>query len=155
MPSLTWPPPQRHSPLEPHDIAQLKALLPDLITFAYTDSDMLVVHAPNVPADSAKARRLEQQRELDAQYEALAKAGNGEPGEAAVADKGKGKKEEVLLFRFEDGELKVGPKYRSVQWQDPTGIVLALTPGSPPAGPASTPRTSPNKPRRRTSSCRP
>jgi len=92
-------------------MAQIKALLPDLITFAYTDAEMLQVHAPNAPTDPAKAKRLEQQRELDAQYEAVAmgRAHLDRPPDGL----GKGKKkEEVLLFRFDDGELKIGPKYR-------------------------------------------
>ncbi|KAI5481435.1 DNA/RNA helicase, DEAD/DEAH box type [Pseudohyphozyma bogoriensis] len=92
-------------PLEIHDLAQIKSLLPALITFAYIDEEMLRVHAAG--GDEEKAKK---EKEKDEIYQ------------FASSDKGKetGAKESVLLFVFNDGELKssnsvsgkVGGKFR-------------------------------------------
>lgn len=90
------------SPLEMHDIAQIKSLLPELVSFAYIDSEVLRVHASAAPADAdpRTAKREQRMRELD---EAYRSAGAGEEGQ----DDGRKKSgETVLLFSFNDGELK-------------------------------------------------
>ncbi|GAA5908045.1 hypothetical protein JCM5296_004364 [Sporobolomyces johnsonii] len=94
-------------PLELHDIAQIKSLLPSLISFAYIDSDLLRVHSaadPSSSEDPRAAKREQRARELDEAYRA------GAAGEEArdVGGKEKAKKggETVLLFGFNDGELK-------------------------------------------------
>ncbi|TNY24113.1 hypothetical protein DMC30DRAFT_346352 [Rhodotorula diobovata] len=89
-------------PLEMHDIAQIKSLLPELVSFAYIDSEVLRVHASAAPADAdpRTAKREQRMRELD---EAYRSAGAGEEGQ----DDGRKKSgETVLLFSFNDGELK-------------------------------------------------
>ncbi|GAA5874366.1 hypothetical protein JCM1840_001361 [Sporobolomyces johnsonii] len=94
-------------PLELHDIAQIKSLLPSLISFAYIDSDLLRVHSaadPSSSEDPRAAKREQRARELDEAYRA------GAAGEEArdVGGKEKAKKGggTVLLFGFNDGELK-------------------------------------------------
>ena len=82
-----------YRPLEIQDIAQIKSLLPLLVTFAYIDSELLRVHSAG---GDAKARREQKKRELDEAY-ALA----GKPDQPARL-----KNEVVLLFSFNDGELK-------------------------------------------------
>ncbi|KAM0747754.1 P-loop containing nucleoside triphosphate hydrolase protein [Meredithblackwellia eburnea MCA 4105] len=86
-------------PLEIHDIAQIKSLLPELVTFAYIDSEILRVHSAG--ADEAAVRRAEKQKELDEAYQMAA---NGE--EDSGEKRGRKEKEIVLLFNFNDGELK-------------------------------------------------
>jgi len=88
-----------------HDIAQIKSLLPELVSFAYIDSDVLRVHtsaaaSPSTESDPRAAKREKRQRELD---EAYRTAGAGEESrEGEVKKSG----ETVLLFSFNDGELK-------------------------------------------------
>ncbi|GAA5939438.1 hypothetical protein JCM10213_008660 [Rhodosporidiobolus nylandii] len=89
-------------PLEMHDIAQIKSLLPALVSFAYIDSDTLRVHAADAPPEDPRtAERQQKALELDEAYRA---AGVGE--EAADVGRRKEAKETVLLFAFNDGELK-------------------------------------------------
>lgn len=85
-----------------HDIAQIKSLLPELITFAYISSDNLRVHAAaGAEEDPHAAAREKKRRELDEAYRA------GSLGEAAKAlDKAKNANPTVLLFSFNDGELR-------------------------------------------------
>lgn len=86
-----------------HDIAQIKSLLPDVITFAYISSDILRVHASSVPEDDPHAAAREKKRlELDEAYRA------GALGEAAKATESAAKEGDssVLLFSFNDGELR-------------------------------------------------
>ncbi|GAA6037733.1 hypothetical protein JCM8097_002314 [Rhodosporidiobolus ruineniae] len=91
-------------PLEMHDIAQIKSLLPDVISFAYISSDNLRVHASSSSssspseADLQAQKRQQKQRELDEAYRA------GGAGEEAKETRGA--RETVLLFAFNDGELK-------------------------------------------------
>ncbi|GAA5825378.1 hypothetical protein JCM3770_003514 [Rhodotorula araucariae] len=91
-------------PLEMHDIAQIKSLLPDLVSFAYIDSDILRVHAsaapPTAESDPRAAKREQRMRELDEAYRA---AGAIEEGRDRAGANGG---ETVLLFSFNDGELK-------------------------------------------------
>lgn len=83
-----------------HDIAQIKSLLPDVITFAYISSDILRVHASSVPEDDPHAAAREKKRlELDEAYRA------GALGEAAERAAKEGESS-VLLFSFNDGELR-------------------------------------------------
>lgn len=86
----------KRRPLEINDIAQIKSLLPHLITFAYIDSELLRVHSAG--GDDAAAKRAQKTRELD---EAYALAGAGQDPESKPK-----KKEIVLLFSFNDGEIK-------------------------------------------------
>lgn len=101
-----------------HDIAQIKSLLPTLISFAYIDSEHLRVHAsgssqhqtgPDVAATMTEAerklaKRQERARELDEAYRA---GGRGERVEETVDEVGRKKPgQTVLLFGFNDGELK-------------------------------------------------
>jgi DEAD/DEAH box helicase domain-containing protein len=79
-----------------NDIAQMKSLLPELITFAYIDAELLRVHSAG---SETKARQQQKKMELD---EAYRLAGSGAAEERAKKDKG----EVVLLFEFNDGELK-------------------------------------------------
>ncbi|GAA5820197.1 hypothetical protein JCM10212_004915 [Sporobolomyces blumeae] len=98
-------------PLEMHDIAQIKSLLPTLISFAYIDSEQLRVHTSSIPdgaeteADRRAAKRAERQRVLDEAYRAGAM---GEEARDFRGENGRKKKgnETVLLFGFNDGELK-------------------------------------------------
>ncbi|GAA6007572.1 hypothetical protein JCM11491_004211 [Sporobolomyces phaffii] len=97
-------------PLEMHDIAQIKSLLPTLISFAYIDSEHLRVHSSSAPdgevteADRKAAKREQRMRDLDEAYRA---AGKGEQVKESVDDFGRQKAgETVLLFGFNDGELK-------------------------------------------------
>lgn len=97
----------RNRPLEMHDIAQMKSLLPDLITFAYIDSELLRIHSAGAEAGSdAAAARAKKRQELDDEYERAARgAKEGEfLGEGKEVEKAR--KETVLLFKFNDGELK-------------------------------------------------
>ncbi|SGZ30209.1 BQ5605_C110g13216 [Microbotryum silenes-dioicae] len=62
-------------PLEMHDIAQIKSLLPQLITFAYIDAEMLRIHSTSAnpsghdgAEDDARSRRMKKARELDGAY---------------------------------------------------------------------------------------
>lgn len=82
-----------------HDIAQIKSLLPKLVTFAYIDSEALRVHSEGAAAahdahKQTREAREKRRREIDALYaEAVgAKQEEGVP--------------RVLLFAFNDGELK-------------------------------------------------
>ncbi|GAA6014536.1 hypothetical protein JCM10207_001638 [Rhodosporidiobolus poonsookiae] len=89
-------------PLEMHDIAQIKSLLPEVVSFAYIDSAHLRIHATPASASAADAqaeKRRQKARELDEAYRA------GGAGEEAKETRGK-KEETVLLFAFKDGELK-------------------------------------------------
>ncbi|GAA5930659.1 ATP-dependent 3'-5' DNA helicase [Sporobolomyces koalae] len=99
-------------PLEMHDIAQIKSLLPTLISFAYIDSDHLRVHSTangekNVEtseADRKAAKREQRMRDLDEAYRA---GGKGEQAKESIDELGRKKPgETVLLFGFNDGELK-------------------------------------------------
>lgn len=92
------------SPLEMQDIAQIKSLLPDVVSFAYISSDLLRVHASTqAPSDDPRvAKRQQKARELD---EAFRAGGAGEDRDAAGGEK-REQKETVLLFAFNDGELK-------------------------------------------------
>ncbi|KAK4700620.1 DEAD/DEAH box helicase domain-containing protein, partial [Phenoliferia sp. Uapishka_3] len=93
-------------PLEIHDIAQIKSLLPSLITFAYIDSELLRVHSAGGDEEEKKkqTRRQEKARELDEDYERLNRANAN--GDSAEGRGWKKEKEIVLLFSFNDGELK-------------------------------------------------
>jgi DEAD/DEAH box helicase domain-containing protein len=82
------------------DIAQIKSLLPEVVTFAYIDSDQLRVHASAAPDDAHAAKRAQKQRELDEAYRA------GGAGEEATDERRAGGGETVLLFSFNDGELR-------------------------------------------------
>ncbi|BGP03230.1 ATP-dependent 3'-5' DNA helicase [Rhodotorula toruloides] len=86
--------------LEMRDIAQIKSLLPEVVTFAYIDSDQLRVHASGTPEDAQAAKREQKQRELDEAYRA------GGAGEEAAEGRRAGGGETVLLFSFNDGELR-------------------------------------------------
>ncbi|GAA5990376.1 hypothetical protein JCM10908_007343 [Rhodotorula pacifica] len=89
-------------PLEMHDIAQIKSLLPEVITFAYISSDILRVHASSIPEDDPHAAAREKKRlELDEAYRAGAIGEAANP--AGTAAKGE---TSVLLFSFNDGELR-------------------------------------------------
>ncbi|GAA5911343.1 ATP-dependent 3'-5' DNA helicase [Sporobolomyces salmoneus] len=98
-------------PLEMHDIAQIKSLLPTLISFAYIDSEHLRVHSSSAPdgevmteAERKALKREQRQRELDEAYRA---GGQGERAKESVDEYGRKKAgETVLLFGFNDGELK-------------------------------------------------
>lgn len=94
----------RYSPLEMHDIAQMKSLLPDLITFAYIDSELLRIHSATGGGEAAEKARKRQ--ELDEEYERAARG--VQEGEFLGDNKefSKSKKDVVLLFTFNDGELK-------------------------------------------------
>ncbi|GJN93801.1 hypothetical protein Rhopal_006859-T1 [Rhodotorula paludigena] len=90
-------------PLEMHDIAQIKSLLPELVSFAYIDSQHLRVHAAaaaDEDEDDRTSKRERKNRELDEAYRA------GGVGEEAREMDGKKTGETVLLFSFHDGELK-------------------------------------------------
>lgn len=86
-------------PLEIHDIAQIKSLLPSLIRFAYIDRDLLQVHAAGDDSEKAKKQQERDQlfviRDPGQQHEEVAGPSNktGEEGQ-------------VLVFEFNDGELK-------------------------------------------------
>ena len=83
------------------DIGQMKSLLPELITFAYIDSELLRIHASgNTEGDP---RRRDKMQELDEEYERAARALT-EDGEEPPSKKSK--KDVVLIFKFNDGELK-------------------------------------------------
>lgn len=84
-------------PLEISDIAQIKSLLPSLISFAYVDAEALRVHA--LGANEANRKRIEKQRDLDEAFQAASST-------SSSSSKGKGKEETVLFFAFNDGELK-------------------------------------------------
>lgn len=86
---------KKSRPLEVHDIAQIKSLLPRLITFAYIDSELLRVHSAG--AGEASSRRAGKAKQLDDAYEL---AGSND------APQVKAKNDVVLLFSFNDGELK-------------------------------------------------
>ncbi|GEM12534.1 DNA/RNA helicase, DEAD/DEAH boxtype [Rhodotorula toruloides] len=86
-------------PLEMRDIAQIKSLLPDVVTFAYIDSDQLRVHAAGTSDDAQAAKWKQRQRDLDEAYRA------GGVGEQATEGRRTGG-ETVLLFSFNDGELR-------------------------------------------------
>ncbi|GAA5980934.1 hypothetical protein JCM11641_005489 [Rhodosporidiobolus odoratus] len=88
-------------PLETRDIAQIKSLLPELVSFAYIDSDSLRLHASAPPDDPKAEKRQQKALELDEAFRA------GAIGQEAQ-DVGKSKevKDTVLLFAFNDGELK-------------------------------------------------
>jgi DEAD/DEAH box helicase domain-containing protein len=89
-------------PLEINDIAQIKSLLPSLIRFAYIDRDLLQVHA--LGDDSEKAKK---QLERDQLY--VINDGNNAEGDASASSSGQtgtGAPEQVLVFEFNDGELK-------------------------------------------------
>lgn len=86
-----------------HDIAQIKSLLPELVSFAYIDSQHLRVHAAaaaDEDEDDRTSKRERKNRELDEAYRA------GGVGEEAREMDGKKTGETVLLFSFHDGELK-------------------------------------------------
>ncbi|GAA5961287.1 hypothetical protein JCM21900_006508 [Sporobolomyces salmonicolor] len=94
-------------PLELRDIAQIKSLLPSLISFAYIDSDLLRVHSaadPSFSEDPRAAKREQRARELDEAYRAGA-AGE-EARDVNGSERAKKGGETVLLFGFNDGELK-------------------------------------------------
>jgi DEAD/DEAH box helicase domain-containing protein len=94
-----------------HDIAQIKSLLPTLISFAYIDSEHLRIHSSSAPdsevmteAERKAAKREERMRALDEAYRA---GGKGEQAKETVDEYGRKKAgETVLLFGFNDGELK-------------------------------------------------
>lgn len=85
--------------MEIHDIAQIKSLLPDLIRFAYIDRDLLQVHAAG--DDSEKARK---QQERDQLF--MIKDPNQAEQPVAGASNGNTEEGQVLVFEFNDGELK-------------------------------------------------
>ncbi|KDE02482.1 hypothetical protein MVLG_06962 [Microbotryum lychnidis-dioicae p1A1 Lamole] len=90
-----------------HDIAQIKSLLLQLITFAYIDAEMLRIHSTSAnpsghdgAEDDARSRRMKKARELDGAYAEAA----AQVQEVGGSDN---KKESVaLMFSFNDGELK-------------------------------------------------
>lgn len=86
---------KHHRPLEMNDIAQMKALLPDIIVFAWIDSEILRVHAAG--GDEKTIRRNAKTKAIDDAFESAA-SGSGKKKEE--------NKEVVLLFSFNDGELK-------------------------------------------------
>jgi DEAD/DEAH box helicase domain-containing protein len=88
------------SPLEIHEIAQIKSLLPDLIRFAYIDKDLLQVHA--VGDDSEKLRK---QQERDNLF-VIRKPGEPDGPSIARSTTSQTGEEQVLVFEFNDGELK-------------------------------------------------
>lgn len=62
--------------LEVHHIAQLKSLLPDLISFAYVDSDVLDVHLDGVAAEGiseARKKAMMRRAETDSAFEEAAR----------------------------------------------------------------------------------
>lgn len=79
-----------------HDIAQIKSLLPTLIKFAYIERSLLQVHAEG--HDAEKARKAQERDRLFVIPGPDSVAGNGMP---QVKDE-----EQVLVFEFNDGELK-------------------------------------------------
>lgn len=85
-------------PLEIHDIAQIKSLLPDLIRFAYIDRDLLQVHAAG--DDSEKARK---QQERDQLFVIKDPTQTEDPAAPSRPSHEEG---QVLVFEFNDGELK-------------------------------------------------
>ena len=87
------------SPLEVHDIAQIKSLLPTLVRFAYIDRSLLQVHA--LGDDSEKTKK---QQERDALF--VLNQTNGSDAAPSVADDSAEAHEQVLVFEFNDGELK-------------------------------------------------
>lgn len=84
-----------YRPLEIHDIAQIKALLPLLVSFAYIDSELLRVHSAGGGSEASQ-RREKKTHELDVAYQVAS-------GNPTSPQKGE---ETVLLFSFNDGELK-------------------------------------------------
>lgn len=90
-----------------HDIAQMKSLLPDLITFAYIDSELLRIHSAGAEAgDDAAAARARKRQELDEEYERAARGVREGEFQGEGKEAAKARKETVLLFKFNDGELK-------------------------------------------------
>ncbi|GAA5861985.1 hypothetical protein JCM8547_001547 [Rhodosporidiobolus lusitaniae] len=87
-------------PLEMQDIAQIKSLLPEVVSFAYMSSDVLRVHAQPTSDDPRLAKRQQKARELDEAYRL------GGTGEETVGLLRKEPTETVLHFAFNDGELK-------------------------------------------------
>jgi DEAD/DEAH box helicase domain-containing protein len=88
-------------------MAQFKSLMPKLIKFAYVDPAFLQVHAGNAPSKAA---------EKDAAFEIDHKP-SGEP--------------HVLLFEFNDGELKAsnrGGKTVTRRWQNRDGQTTPIVP---------------------------
>lgn len=95
-----------YRPLDVHDIAQLKSLMPKLIKFAYIDPTVLQIHAPTKTAEKDKEFEMAvtEQRETA---------------------------EQVLLFEFNDGELKAanrGGKTVTRRWQNRDGQQTPIVP---------------------------
>lgn len=86
-------------PLEIHDIAQIKSLLPSLVRFAYIDRDLLQVHAIG-DEDAEKAKKRQERDELFVVKGPETDGSTSQPGPSAEGA------EQVLVFEFNDGELK-------------------------------------------------
>jgi DEAD/DEAH box helicase domain-containing protein len=89
-------------PLDVHDVAQIKSLLPNLIKFAYLDQEALQVHLHG--ADAGKGKEKEDSYTTEEKPE---------------------KTDLVLFFQFNDGELKSSNKggkvlKKRLRFADPT-----------------------------------
>ncbi|CAD6569915.1 MAG: hypothetical protein CYPHOPRED_003651 [Cyphobasidiales sp. Tagirdzhanova-0007] len=85
-------------PLEIHDIAQIKSLLPNLIRFAYIDRELLQVHA--MGDDSEKARKKQERDQMFMLNDLTSQDSTADPSTSQSGN------EQVLVFEFNDGELK-------------------------------------------------
>jgi DEAD/DEAH box helicase domain-containing protein len=89
--------------LEIKDIAQIKSLLPGLITFAYIDKDLMRIHEDSLAErDRVNAKgksRKDRREEVDKAYEKAA-------AEGGDAERLEEEEDVVLQFQFNDGELK-------------------------------------------------
>lgn len=87
------------------DIGQIKSLLPDLVTFAYIDSDLMRIHATGANPDDEKTTAADKRRQrlqkLDEEYEKASLAILAEQTAQQPA-----KKDVVLMFSFNDPDLK-------------------------------------------------
>ncbi|KAK4049985.1 ATP-dependent 3'-5' DNA helicase [Microbotryomycetes sp. JL201] len=94
-------------PLEMIDIGQIKSLLPELVTFAYIDAELMRIHATGANADDEKSaaadKRRQRMQELDEEFE---KASLALAAEAAAPSARPAKKDVVLMFSFNDPDLK-------------------------------------------------
>ncbi|KAM0786192.1 hypothetical protein ACM66B_006997 [Microbotryomycetes sp. NB124-2] len=95
-------------PLEMLDIGQIKSLLPDLVTFAYIDAELMRIHATGANPDDEKSAAADKRRQrmqgLDEEFE---RASLALAAEAAGTSASKpAKKDVVLMFSFNDPDLK-------------------------------------------------
>ena len=82
--------------IDVHEIAQIKSLLPKLVDFIYVEPDVLSVHL--------------QGAEAKGKGKSKAAAADDEYAQAAVEGPPKAAEDHVLLFQFNDGELKSSNK---------------------------------------------